>query len=1253
MAWYRLSVVILAGTLLMAIGCGGGGGGSTTTQAVTQAPTALAYPINPGNYTKGLAIIPNAPTIGGGAVTAFSVSPALPAGLNLNTVNGLISGTPTVAMPSANYVVMASNAGGSTTTTLTITVIDSAILPPTGLVYSTNPAFYIQGIGITPNMPTVSGGGASSFKVSPSLPGGLVLNPVSGVISGTPTTASASAAYAVTASNPGGSITAALIISVTAPPTISSFNASPGSIALGQSSTLSWSVSGATSLSISPNIGAVTGGSLTVTPTTTTSYTLTATNAAGSVSAMVIVNVTAPPLAPIIGSFTATPSSITAGQSSLLSWSVSGATSLSISPNVGVVTGSNLAVAPNTTTSYTLTATNAAGSVRSTVTVSVTTSPFGPTIANFTATPSSITVGQSSNLSWSVSGATSLSISPGIGAVTGNSLTVSPTTTTTYTLTASNSNGSLTASTSITVTGIQAAPVISSFTASPSTLTAGQSSILSWSVSGATSLSLSPNIGAVTGSSLVVTPNTTTSYTLTAINGTGTTTATVTINLTGLGAPVISGFTASPLTITAGQSSTLSWAVSGAGNIIISPAIGIVTGSSLVVTPTQTTTYTLTATNTAGANFATITITVSGTLPGPSISSFTATKNLITSGASITLTAVFSGGTGIVDKGIGQITSGTPVAIAPTSSTTYTLTVTGNGGTVTANTTVTVVAPPVISSFTAAQSSINPGSSTTLNATFLGSGLITPGIGAVTSGIPVSTGVLNTNTTFTLTVTNAAGLSISETLTVQTAGSLPSISSFQANPSSIAVGQNSILTWVVTGATSLSISPGVGAVTGTSVSVTPNSTTTYTLLALNAAGSSTSKITITVTASPVAPTISSFNADSPSITYGQSSTVTWAVSGATSLSISPTVGSVTGTSAIVTPREGTTYTLTATNSAGSATSLVTIAVTRASVYVLGNVDNPNGDPGYWQNGVYTHLDPTFSHGVAGAIVLSSGDLYVSGGSGYWKNGSWVGFNQPSESHKISIGSLAVSGSDVYAVGSITNSSQQTIYGYWLNGGWSPLAEDFPGGLVANNGGSLIVADGDIYIRGKSGYWKNGTWIPLFVASPASFSNVNSVEVSGGNVYASGYSTQSNDYPIISPCYWINGSLVELAIPQLDMLGGLANTVVAAVPCMALSGNDIYVGGNLSVAATAVSGSTLVPGYWLNGKWVTLPLPSGSSGGLVTSIRILGADVYVGGGLNPVSPTTVGIPGYWLNGSWVPQALPTDSSTGSVISMFIQ
>jgi hypothetical protein len=76
--------------------------------------------------------------------------------------------------------------------------------------------------------------------------------------------------------------------------------------------------------------------------------------------------------APVISSFAATPASVVLGSPSTLSWSVSGATSLSIDPGVGTVTGSSKAVTPGTTTSYTLTATGAGGSATATVTVTVT-----------------------------------------------------------------------------------------------------------------------------------------------------------------------------------------------------------------------------------------------------------------------------------------------------------------------------------------------------------------------------------------------------------------------------------------------------------------------------------------------------------------------------------------------------------------------------------------------------------------------------------------------------------------------------------------------------------------------------------------------------------------------------------------------------------------------------------------------------------------------------------------------------------------
>ncbi len=75
-------------------------------------------------------------------------------------------------------------------------------------------------------------------------------------------------------------------------------------------------------------------------------------------------------------------------------------------------------------------------------------------------------------------------------------------------------------------------------------------------------------------------------------------------------APGIASFTASSTTVSAGGSTMLSWSVSGASYVIVSPQIGAVRGPTVNVAPTQTTLYTLYATNQYGRSTATVTITV-------------------------------------------------------------------------------------------------------------------------------------------------------------------------------------------------------------------------------------------------------------------------------------------------------------------------------------------------------------------------------------------------------------------------------------------------------------------------------------------------------------------------------------------------------------------------------------------------------------------------------------------------------------------
>lgn len=123
------------------------------------------------------------------------------------------------------------------------------------------------------------------------------------------------------------------------------------------------------------------------------------------------------------------------------------------------------------------------------------------------------------------------------------------------------------------------------------------------------------------------------------------------------------------------------------------------------------------------------------------------------------------------------------------------------------------------------------------------------------------------------------------------------------------------------------------------------------------------------------------------------------------------------------------------------------------------------------------------------------------------------------------------------------------------------------------------------------------------------------------VYAGGEIDVTNPYA----GYWLNGTWVQLASP----LG-----TTAQVNALSVSGNKVIAAGSwLSASASA----SIPTGYWVNGNWVDLALPSGSAWGKVNSLVISGSDLYLAGIIVPGSGPGYAS-GYWLNGTW--NGLPT-------------
>ncbi|MBK8192262.1 MAG: hypothetical protein IPK76_03210 [Lewinellaceae bacterium] len=401
--------------------------------------------------------------------------------------------------------------------------------------------------------------------------------------------------------------------------------------------------------------------------------------------------------------------------------------------------------------------------------------------------PGSICTGQSATLT--ASGGGTYLWNTG---ATSTSISVSPVSNTTYTVTVTGSNGcTKTATKTITVNGLPAAAITGT-----STICAGQNTTLTARGGGTYLWSTGATTTAIT-----VSPGATTTYTVTVTNGNGCTASvsqTVTVNQL----PNATA-SASPTTICAGQNSTLT--ATGGGTYLWSTGA---TAAAISVSPATTTTYTVTVTSGSGCTkTATATVTVKP-LPNATASAAPAT---ICAGQSSTVTAT-GGGTYLWNTGA----TTAAITVNPGTTTTYTVTVTGaNGCTKTATATVTVL--PLPNAAISGPSNICLLQSATLIASGGGTYLWSTGASSASISVtPLST------TTYTVTVTGANGCTETATQTV-TVSLLPPAAI--SGPSEICNGQSATLTASGGGTYLWS----TGAITP-AITVSPTTTTTYTVV---------------------------------------------------------------------------------------------------------------------------------------------------------------------------------------------------------------------------------------------------------------------------------------------------------------------------------------------------------------------------------------------------------------------------------------
>ena len=150
--------------------------------------------------------LPHAPIItGSGVITSWEINATLPSGLSFGSNNGTIYGIPTELWPSKSYTIWGNNSGGTTASTVSITVYDQV---PT-ISYNPENLTLVKDTASTdlPLTPAISGSGVITSWVlnNTNLPSGISFGSSNGTLYGTATQLWNTTAYKVWANNSGGS----------------------------------------------------------------------------------------------------------------------------------------------------------------------------------------------------------------------------------------------------------------------------------------------------------------------------------------------------------------------------------------------------------------------------------------------------------------------------------------------------------------------------------------------------------------------------------------------------------------------------------------------------------------------------------------------------------------------------------------------------------------------------------------------------------------------------------------------------------------------------------------------------------------------------------------------------------------------------------------------------------------------------------------------------------------------------------------
>jgi hypothetical protein len=285
--------------------------------------------------------------------------------------------------------------------------------------------------------------------------------------------------------------------------------------------------------------------------------------------------------------------------------------------------------------------------------------------------------------------------------------------------------------------------------------------------------------------------------------------------------------------------------------------------------------------------------------------------------------------------------------------------------------------------------------------------------------------------------------------------------------------------------------------------------------------------------------------------------------------------------------------------------------------------------------------------VSGSNLYAGGSFRTAGGVSAngvakWDGNSWSPLGSGVGGMYSSVYTVAATASDLFAGGPFTRAggNAANYIAKWNGSDWSSLALELG---VNGSVRALTVSGKDLYLGGEfttaSGVpanyiakWNGIGWWPLGsgITAPANYAysggGVSALAIMGSDVCAGGYFTTAGSNAANSIAKWNGNSWSELG-------GG----VDRAVNALAVSGSDLYVGGEFTIATNTGGASVTVnrTARWNGSGWSALGFGLDNT---VRAMALSGADLYVGGNCRLATnsdSTTVSVNGIakWNGSYW--------------------